>query len=132
MGFWARRASQLVHDVSWSTASLAVGLGVLILNGWSADVPVVSAMSLVALGATAITVDRYRGKWLGEIVVALNLVMYFGLYVLFVGSTVHRATSQSDHRLGIAAAIDLAVSVLPLAIAMVVSCNALRAFEPTR
>ena len=104
----------------------------LILNGWSADVPVVTAMSLVAVGATAITVERYRGKSLGEIIVALNIVMYCGLYSLFVGATLHRAASHVDHQLGFVAAIDLAVSALPLAIAVAISYKALRAFEPTR
>jgi hypothetical protein len=89
-------------------------------------------MSFVALGATTITVERYRGKRLGEIVVALNLVMYCGLYALFFGASVHRAPSPADHALGVVAAIDLAASTFPLAVAVITSCKALREYEPTR
>jgi hypothetical protein len=128
----SRRPHNLVRSFSWNTAWIGVGLGVFILNAWSSAVPVVTAMSLVALGATTIAVERYRGKWLGEIVVVLNLVMYCGLYALFFGATLHRAASQVDHRLSVFAAIDLAASAFPLAVSLVRTCSALRPYEPTR
>jgi hypothetical protein len=128
----SRRPHNLVRSFSWNTAWIGVGLGVLILNAWSSAVPVVTAMSLVALGATTITVERYRGKWLREVVVALNLAMYCGLYAIFFGATLHRAAAQVDHRLGVFAAIDLAASMCPMAVAFVRTCSALRPYEPTR
>jgi hypothetical protein len=118
------------RSVQRGPAWIGVGLGLLVANAWWPAVPVVSAMALVALGATAVTVERFRGTPGAYLVVALNLVMYCCLYALFVGATLHHAGVRADHRLGTLTAIDLVASMWPLSAAFATSWRALRRFEP--
>jgi hypothetical protein len=100
---------------------IAVGLAVLIANALFPVVPVVTAMALVAFGATAATVERFRRTPVASIVVPLNLVVYFSLYALFFGATWHEAAIGPQRHLSAIQAADLAVSMTVLAALLAVS-----------
>jgi hypothetical protein len=120
------------RPTSRGPAWIGIGLAVLVLNAWFPAVPVVTAMALVAAGATAVTVERFRATPGAYFVVVLNFLVYCSLYALFFGATLHQALARADHQLGTLATIDLAASAWPLAIAVATSWNALRSCEPVR
>jgi len=95
---------------------IAVGLASLILAMLWPGMPAVSAMALVALGATSVTLARFRGTPALVPVMLLHLTIYGSLYALFVGATLHAAATRSVDGLNLFAAADLAASALPMAI----------------
>jgi hypothetical protein len=104
---------------------IGFGVGLLLLNAVWPAMPVVTGMALVALGATSATVKRYCDSQNAAFIVAMNLLVYCGLYALFVGATLHQALFAGGHRLGTFAAVDLVLSMLPLAMAVEQTCSAL-------
>jgi hypothetical protein len=97
---------------------IGVGVAILLLNGLWPAVPVVTAMALVALGATAVTLKRFGDAPQGALIVALNLLVYCGLYAIFVCASLHQISLRPDHRPGVLALLDLATSVGPMTIAV--------------
>ena len=97
---------------------IAIGLAILISAAWIPGVPVVTAMAIIALGATNATFARFHGSPALCPVLLLHAVTYLSLYALFVGATLHAAADASTAGLGLGPSLDLAVSVLPLAVAM--------------
>jgi hypothetical protein len=115
-----RPLSSLTAPAStWSpgTVPLAAGLVGLIAVALWPSLPGVTAMSLVALGATEATFTRFRDQPVQMAVVLLHCIVYAGLFALFVGATIH-AGATSEIRAWIwLATIDLAVSLWPCAVA---------------
>ena len=74
-------------------------------------------MSLVALGATAATLERCRRRPTPPAVLAAHTIIYGGLYLLFVGAVLH-AQARSPGGFGLLPAVDLAASLWPMAIAL--------------
>jgi hypothetical protein len=95
-------------------------------NGVWPAVPVVSGMALVALGATQVTIERFRCRPHGFLVVGLNLAVYCGLYAVFVGASLHLAEMSAGHHLRAAGAIDLAASALVILATLAAAGQALR------
>jgi hypothetical protein len=97
----------------------AIAAGLAILAGamlWP-GVPAVTAMALVALGATSATLARFRGAAAFLPILLAHLLVYGGLYVLFVGATLD-AVARSGAGVCTLTFIDLALSICPLAIAL--------------
>lgn len=109
----------------WGPALIAVGLAVLLSATWWPAAPVVSAMALLALGATGATLARFGGSPSFPTILAVHVVVYAGLYVLFVGATLHAAATQHG---GVDwwRAVDLAVSVWPMIAAAWLSWKSIR------
>jgi hypothetical protein len=122
-----QQVSTVRRSTPWGPAWIGMGLGLLVANAWWPAVPVVTAMALVALGATAVTLERFRGTPRAYLVVGLSLPMYVGLYGLFLGATLDHA----GHQFVALTAIDLIASVWPMSAAFVKSWQALRRCEPT-
>ena len=61
---------------------IGIGLCLLFANAWLPTVPAVTAVALVALGATAVAVDRFSDKPGGYLIIMLNLSVYCVLYAL--------------------------------------------------
>jgi hypothetical protein len=82
----------------------------LLAAAWCPAVPVVTAMALIALGATAVVIDRCRraAAWRG--VAALHLTVYTSLYLLFVGAMYHAAFTATQDGFTLLQRIDLAAS----------------------
>jgi hypothetical protein len=104
---------------------IGVGMAILLLNGLWPAVPVLTAMALVALGATAVILKRFDNTPQGALIVALNLLVYCGLYAIFVGASLHQLSLRPDHRPGVLTLFDLVTSVWPMAIAIQRSLSAL-------
>ncbi len=111
------RSKSLLASDSRGPIWIGAGLCLLVANAIVPAVPVVTAMALAAAGATSETVRRFRGPG-GSVVVALNLLVYAGLYALFVGAALHRGSMGADHRLGWLVILDAALSVLPISVAV--------------
>ncbi len=116
---------------SWSwtyrAAPVLVATGLVMLSAsmaWPA-VPPVTGMALAALGATAATIERFRGTPLLPLILFANLAIYGGLYALFVGAELSLETVESHH-LGWPMMSDLALSTLPMVGAVGIGLDAVR------
>jgi hypothetical protein len=76
-------------------ALIAVGLIVLLAEPYSSRAPIVTAMALIALGATLATAWRYRCSPALPALIAAHLLVYSTLYVLLVGAVLHAAFAKS-------------------------------------
>lgn len=72
-------------------------------------------MALVALGATDVTLARFRGTPAMVPILFLHATTYGGMYAVFVGAALDAATSSSAAGLGLPTALDLVASILPAA-----------------
>jgi hypothetical protein len=115
---------------SWGPALIAAGLGVLLSAAWWPTAPLVSAMALLALGATGATLARFGTSPGFPTILAVHVVVYAGLYVLFVGATLHTATRSGGVEWWRAA--DLAASFWPMIAASRLSFAALRHGQAAR
>jgi hypothetical protein len=99
------------------TFLIALGLILLIAAAWLPAAPVLSAMGLIALGTTQITASRYRGTSSFLQLLILHAATYACLYGLFVGAVFDAALRTSATRSVYWTALDLVVSVVPVAMA---------------
>jgi hypothetical protein len=90
-------------------------MSILLLVSCFPGLTAVTGMSLVALGATDVTLMRFRGSCALVPVMLLHSTTYGGLYAVFVGSALHSATLPSAAGLGMTTLLDLAASTLPAA-----------------
>ena len=92
--------------------------GLSALPFWPAA-PVVTAMAIIMLGATEVTLARFQRSTLIVPTMILHGATYASLYVLFVGATLHSASVSSAAGIGFRTALDLAASVFAVAIAAI-------------
>jgi hypothetical protein len=104
---------------------IAAGLVILIAAGNWPLLPAVTGMALVVLGATLATVERFQGTPALVPVLFAHVAIYGGLVALFVGASLHRA-AESAGGAGWRLAIDLALSIVPLAATILAVFDALR------
>jgi hypothetical protein len=95
-------------------------------------VPAITAMALVALGATDVTLARFRGSPALAPILLLHAVMYGGLYALCLGAALDAATASLATRPGYPVAFDLVASALPAAAALRRIFSALRSQPSAR
>ena len=95
-------------------ALIAVGFAVLLASTWWTQAPVVTAMALVALGATSATTALRRTATTTSVVTAVHLFIYLNLYFLFVGAVCHAATLAGG--VTFLSGLDFGASVVPMAI----------------
>jgi hypothetical protein len=96
---------------------IAVGLAIQLAFVWWPAAPVVTAMALVALGATGATIVRLANHRAAPLLVAAHLLVYGSLYLLFVGAVLHAAAAASPRGLELRLCLDLAASIWPMAVA---------------
>jgi len=101
---------------AWAPFWIIVGLMILAVSSWWPSVPAVTAMSLVTLGATGVTITRLRGSTLLWPAL-VHLVVYGGLYALFVGAALHAADTRLGPRLDAITIGDIIVSLVPMLVA---------------
>ncbi len=91
---------------------------------WWPGAPVVTAMAIIALGATYAAIDRYNRGTLMLPVVILQATTYAALYGLFIGATLHAGATRPTASLSGWTLLDLAFSTIPMAVALqhIVSC----------
>jgi hypothetical protein len=98
----------------WAPTLIAIGLAQLAAGIAWPTVPIVTALALVALGATLATIDRFRTSPALPPVLLLHSAVYGSLYILFIGASLD-AAMRADAPMGWPSVVDLAVS-MPLAV----------------
>lgn len=111
--------------IPWGPWLIAAGLALLILATWWPALPIVSALAVLTLGATAATLARYRGSPLLRGILTVHVVVYTGLYALYFGAVCHAASVEARPGLDLVRAADLAASVWPMLAALRLSFTAL-------
>src|SRR5262245_16354242 len=117
MRFLRLCAIQVANDRQSGAMAIGIGLAILAVAMLWPGMPAVFGMALVALGATDVTMVRFRGSRAFLPVMMLHLATYGILYALFLSATLHGAT-RSGAGLSIFNFLDLALSTCPLAIAL--------------
>jgi hypothetical protein len=97
---------------------LATGLAMLLVAALMPGMPTVSAMALVALGATMATIDRFRGTAALRASVAAHLFVYASLYFLFVGAVCHAAMAGPQNGLTFLQGLDFGISAMLMTLAV--------------
>jgi hypothetical protein len=96
-------------------ALIALGLALLAANiYWSAPPAVVSAVAIIALGATYATTRRLAGATNRCWIITIHLFVYFALYLLFVGALWHAALQSPRGSIGLLESLDIAASLVPM------------------
>jgi hypothetical protein len=119
------------HDQPNSVANsgqwlIAFGLAILIGGSRLPFVPMLTAMALITLGTTRITVCRFGRQSVFEFLLLGHLGIYFALYVLFLGALWHSPTSNLVFQPSMSHMADLAVSAGTMAVVLRTSFAALR------
>jgi hypothetical protein len=96
---------------------IALGLAVLLASTWIPIAPVLTAMAILALGATNITLARFHGSPALYPVLLLHAGTYLTLYALFLGASLHATAAASTAGPDLWQVFDLAVSIIPMAAA---------------
>jgi hypothetical protein len=105
---------------------MAAGLAFLTAGAIWPGVPAVTAMALVTLGATSLTLARFRRTPSLLSIMLGHITIYGVLYALFVSATLDAAI-RTGTGFGFVAAVDLVLSICPLAIALDRTWSAVRA-----
>jgi hypothetical protein len=100
------------------TTLIAAGMTLLGLAMCWPNLPVITAMALVALGATEVTLARYSGTRMAAAVLLLHAATYGGLYALFIGATLAAAATSPAGGISISTVLDLSISTIPAAAAL--------------
>jgi hypothetical protein len=108
------RVSSNVFGPTWIT----IGLAIMIVGAFYPDAPMVTAIGFVALGATDVIVLRRHEPSSVLPTVLLHGITYALLYALFIGARLHSPASAAASPLTLLTALDLAASMLPMAIAL--------------
>jgi hypothetical protein len=114
MYHWARFST----DARRGEAYIGLGLVVLIAGSWWPNAPCVTAVAIISLGATEITLARFRNKSTLLPVAVLHGVAYTGLYGLFIGASLHTHLATPSASASGLATLDLIASTFPMAMAL--------------
>jgi hypothetical protein len=95
---------------------IAIGLALLVAAQRWPVMPVVSGMALVALGSTLALISRFGDAVRPRLLIAVHVVVYGNLYCVFLGAMCHEALTGPRLGLNWWHALDLLVSVAPLAV----------------
>ena len=115
----SKKLVRYTAGISHSGAPLIIaGLAALILVAAIPTVPAMTALSILTLGATNATLDRAQRSPAILMTQLLHSATYGSLYALFLGATLHSAASAPNGELGAIAALDIAASVPPAALAL--------------
>jgi hypothetical protein len=122
--------SSLAQRSAWGPCLIATGLLMLLMDTGFPLLPVVTAMAVIALGATIAAIARLDGSPYASPALAAHLFVYASLYLLFVGAVCHAAMAGGRGGLSLLQAGDLLISA---AVMMLVVRTFLAALtRPTR
>lgn len=97
---------------------IAFGLTLLLVSLLVPNVPAVTAMAIVAWGATLSTFTRFERSPALPTIMLLHAGVYLSLYATFVCAVLYTSQAALTHALGWQAAFDLALSVVPMAVSL--------------
>jgi hypothetical protein len=100
-------------------APIGIGLAMLIAAMLWPGSPAVSAMAMVTLGATDVTLARFRRSATMLPILVFHAAVYGGLYAIFVCATLDASASRvgTVHQLDDIVGVDLALSIVPIGMA---------------
>jgi hypothetical protein len=107
-----------MRNAQFGPVLLGVGMAILFAATWRPGVPVVTAIAITALGATEITIQRFRRSTAALPVLMLHSATYTLLYVLFICARLHASWLTSTSHLSTFVAVDLVASAFPMSIAL--------------
>lgn len=110
------RTRHAVRFIAQPAAQIFAGLVLLVIALTSRCVPACTGMALVALGATAATVERYQASPARGTLLVAHQLIYTSIYLLFVGAAFDAAV-RSGIPLSWTAKVDLTASLAVVAIA---------------
>ncbi len=96
---------------------IGLGLAIQIMAAWWPFAPVVTGMSLVALGATGATIAWLNRSGWPRLLLLPHLAIYAALYILFIGALWHAASQGPQHSWQLSQWLDVALSIWPMAAA---------------
>src|SRR5262245_44368275 len=111
---------------------ITVGLAIMLVGAFYPNAPMVTAIGLIALGATEVIVSRRHGPSSVTPLILLHATTYALLYALFIGARLHMPAAAPASSLAALTLLDLAASTLPMTLAFrrVLAC--LRTATPSR
>jgi hypothetical protein len=118
---WAKFLSGAVRGET----CIGLGLVILIAAAWWPDAPLVTAIAIIALGATHAMACRFRSSTAAVPVIILHGMTYALLYALFVGARLHTPTAAPSASVSGLVMVDLIASAFPMAFALKRICSSL-------
>jgi hypothetical protein len=103
---------------NWAPSLIGIGLATLIAGSFWPEAPVTTAMAMIALGTTDVTLARFSGRAALLPTTILHATTYASLYVMFLGATLHSASVSSAAGVGVWTGLDLAASLVVVVIAL--------------
>src|SRR6188472_1749086 len=98
--------------------SIGLGLAILISAACWPGAPLVTAIAVIALGATDAMIFRFRASTAAAPLIVLHGMTYALLYALFVGATLHVPAAAPSASVSVFVVLDLIASAFPVAIAL--------------
>jgi hypothetical protein len=111
---------------------IGIGLSILFAAAFWPSAPIVTAMAIIALGATDAIASRYQGSVPALPVTILHGTTYMLLYMLFVGARLHVPATAPSSAVSSLAVLDVAASAFPMVIALSRTLSCLRQSLPFR
>lgn len=112
------RSSRLSLGAIGGPVWIAIGLLLMIAAAQFPGAPTVTAIAIIALGATDVMVSRFRGSPAVVPIMILHGMTYTLLYALFVGARLHPSPAALTLSVSVLAMLDLIASAFPMAIAL--------------
>jgi prolipoprotein diacylglyceryltransferase len=96
---------------------IGAGIAMMIFASCCQGAAILTAVALITLGATQVTLARHRDTALLLPITILHLATYATLYALFLGATIHAANTNADRGIQWFVVLDVATSLVPLGLA---------------
>ena len=97
---------------------VSIGLTLLIASSFWTRTPVITALAIVTLGATDLTILRFRRSTAYLGVIVLHALTYTALYGTMVGARIHASASSPYPGMSAWLVADFVCSVLPIWLAI--------------
>jgi hypothetical protein len=111
---WAKYLSAAVRGETY----IGLGLVILIAFAWWPGAPLVTAIAIIAMGATDTMASRFRASTAAVPIMVLHGTTYALLYALFVGARLHTHAAAPSTTVSGFVVFDLIASAFPMAIAL--------------
>jgi hypothetical protein len=108
---------------------IAAGIALLLAASCWPGLPMLTSVSIVAMGATLAVAARFGRAGRFRPLIAAHAVVYANLYVVFVGAVCHAALTGPRYGLSWLQGVDLLVSVVLMVVAARLALVALAGIE---
>ncbi len=102
-----------MRNTQFGPVLIGIGLAILFAGAYWPSAPVVTAIAIIALGATDAMVSRFRDSVAALPIIVLHGMTYVLLYSLFVGARLHVPTAAPATCVSGLAILDLVAQRIP-------------------